>query len=100
MDGWWCPPDMVVVAGPVPAGIYKKPANSLRLSVPKGAGLAREPRLVGGRGVLMTQPWSLRDCPLLAFVGRVAGLAGRGQLVQRPPRGRLVLLLGCVIQGL
>src|ERR1700682_2030626 len=61
MDGWWCPPDMVVVAGPVPAGIYKKPVNSLRLSVPKGAGLAREPILVSGCGVLTMQPCSLRD---------------------------------------
>ena len=53
---------MVVVAGPVPAGTYKKPVNSLRHSAPKGAGLARELRLVSGCGVLTTQPCSLPDC--------------------------------------
>ena len=59
-------PDIVVVAGPEPSSTYKKPVDSLRLSVPHGAGLAREPRLGSGCGVLTTQPWSL-------YRGRGAG---------------------------
>ena len=54
-------PDMVVVAGPVPAGTYKIPVNTSRLSVPKGTGLARESRLGSGCGVLTMQPWRPRD---------------------------------------